>query len=65
MPDYDDDLVEFQCELKNETDKAWIVIIDGDDCVVPKSIGEWAPESNQVDGWITMPTWKAKEFGLA
>lgn len=66
MPDYNDEKVEFDCELVNETERSWIVEIDDEQYPIPKSLSVWTPAHYEaVDGIIEMPTWKAKELGLA
>lgn len=66
MSDYDDDMVEFDCELKSSTDMAYLVVIDEDDFWVPKSVGHFTPRSpDKVYGLIEVPTWWAKDNALA
>lgn len=65
MPDYRNEMIDFSCELKDETQLAWIVVIDEEDYSVPKSISTWTPSSNDVDGTIAIPTWWAEKEGLA
>lgn len=67
MPNYSKELISFDCECKNETDKAWLVVIDEEDYWVPKSIGEYTPRNSDdaADGEIEVPTWWAEKEGLA
>lgn len=65
MANYRNEPVTIDCELKDETDKAWIIVVDGDTHVIPKSIGDFTPSTDGVTGEITMPTWKAEQEGLA
>lgn len=65
MAKYDNDTVDFECELKDETDGAFIVSIEGEDVSIPKSISQWHPQRNKIDGVIEIPTWFARKKGLA
>lgn len=66
MPNYRNETIMLDCMLVNETDKAWLFEFDDDEKHwVPKSIGEWHPDTNEVDGEIEVPTWWAEKQGLA
>lgn len=66
MPDYRNDLVEFDAELMDERDKCYVVQIDGETYFPPKSISEWrATTSDGVVGVISVPTWWALKEELA
>lgn len=66
MANYRNEPVSIDCELKDETDKAWIVVIDDETYSIPKSLGDFTHDSEgSVTGEITMPTWKAEQEGLA
>ena len=66
MPNYRDECVEFDCELVNETERSWIVEIDGMEYPVPKSLSVWTPAHYEaIDGIIELPQWKAEELGIA
>ena len=54
------DLVDIACELRHETDKAFLIDAgDGKKIWVPKSMCEFAD-----DGILTLPEWLAKDKGL-
>ncbi len=54
------DLVDIACEIRRETEKAFL-IFDGDKEVwIPKAIGEWDQDSKT----MAMPEWIAKDKGL-
>lgn len=58
MPRYDRELVTVDCELKDQTDKAWLVVIDDVEYWCPKSIGEFTAQSDDgVVGELEVPTW--------
>ena len=58
MPKYDQETCTIDCELKDETERAWLVIIDDDTYWIPKSIGDWNPTSlDEVSGEMTLPQW--------
>lgn len=66
MPNYRNEPVEFECELKNETDKAYLVVIDSDEVWIPKSLGTFTHDSfESVVGTIEVPTWFSEKEGLA
>lgn len=67
MADYGNDFVSFDCELMDETEKAWRVMIDDTDYWVPKSMSEWTPISkiDKVNGTLEIATWWARKEGLA
>lgn len=57
-----DDPITFDVdELVRETDRAWLLRIDGDEVWIAKSIGELDERSSEV----TIPEWLAEEKGLA
>jgi hypothetical protein len=54
------DLVDIACEIRLETEKAFL-IYDGDKEVwIPKSIGEWDQDAKT----MAMPEWFATDKGL-
>jgi hypothetical protein len=65
LPNYRDEKLEFDVELKDETDKAWLVVFEDEEYWVPKSIAEWKPSSDDVSGVIEVPTWWAAKEHLA
>ena len=65
MPYYRNEPVSFDCEIKDETDKAWLLVIDGEEHWIPKSIVHLDNHGKSVDDVVNMPTWKAEELGLA
>lgn len=62
---YDKEPVMFDCEIKDETDKAWLVVIDEEEYWIPKSISQMERQGREVDDVIEVPTWWAKKKGLA
>ena len=65
MPKYDKEVVEIECELKHETDAAYLIVTGYDkETWVPKSIGVWNPKKNSIDGTIDVPTWFADKHEL-
>jgi hypothetical protein len=65
MPKYDREVYDVDCEIKNETDKAWLIVVDGKDYWVPKSIGDFTPTSpDQVSGEMTLPQWFIDKEGI-
>ena len=60
-----DNYSSFDCELKDETDKAYLVVIDDEDYWVPKSICTLDLSSNKVDGELNVQTWWAEKEHLA
>lgn len=65
MANYREDTVDLDCELKNETEKAWLVVIDDEEIWFPKSRCEWHAQKNGIDSYITIPMWLAKKHELA
>ncbi len=66
MANYRDEPVEFDCEVKHETERAYIVVIEDEEYSIPKSMSHYTPQSlDKVSGVIEMPTWLAEEKGLA
>lgn len=65
MANYRNETVTFDAELMEETERAWLFNIDGDELWVPKSLGEWHEAKNKVDGEIEVPTWWAERNNLA
>lgn len=59
------EMCEFDCELKDESDKAYLVVIDDMELWVPKSLSQWNPKNNQVDGTIEIAQWWAEKENLA
>jgi hypothetical protein len=65
MPRPTKELADIDCQLKHETEKAYLIIdADGKEAWVPKSLGEWDPAANRVDGVMTVPVWFAEKEGL-
>lgn len=70
MPNYSKELQDVDCSIKNETDKAWLIVVpfdvDGEgNYWVPKSIGEWNPTSpDGVVGTMTLPQWFIDKEGI-
>ena len=66
MASYSKELFDVDCELKNETDKAWLIVVEGDqEFWIPKSIGEWNPTSaDKVSGEMTLPEWFIDKEGI-
>jgi hypothetical protein len=66
LPNYRNELVKIDCDLMDETEKAWLIVdSEGEEYWVPKSISEWHPDADQVSGEIEVPTWWAEKEGLA
>jgi hypothetical protein len=58
MGKYDREIVTVDCELKHQTEKAWLVVIEGEEFWCPKSIGEFtATSADGVVGELEAPTW--------
>jgi len=55
---------EYDCELKDETDKAYLVVIDDTDYWIPMSVSTWNPSRNKIDGTIEIARWWAEREGL-
>jgi hypothetical protein len=54
MPNYRDEIVTVDVEAKDETNKAWLLVFDGDnEKWVPKSIGVLSDDETEID----LPTW--------
>lgn len=51
---------DFECEVKHETDKAWLMLINDEEYWIPKSVSEYDEET----GKITVDTWWAKKNEL-
>jgi len=49
-------------EFKHQTTKAWLVVIDGDDVWVPKSISIYEPEDDPTS--IQIQQWFCEKEGL-
>ena len=64
MPKYNNELVTFDCEVKDSTDKAWLLVIDDKEVWVPKSIGQLEHDGKIVDDVLLVPTWFAEEEEL-
>lgn len=66
MASYSKELFDVDCELKSETDKAWLIVVeDGQEFWIPKSIGEWNPKSvDKVSGEMTLPEWFIDKEGI-
>lgn len=65
MPNYRNEPVMFDCEVKDETDKAWLLVVDEKEYWVPKSIGQLEHNGKDVDDVLLLPTWWAEKEGLA
>ena len=52
------DLVDIACELRHETDQAWLIFDGTKEVWLPKSLVEFA------DGEVTLPEWLAIEKEL-
>lgn len=59
-------MAEIECELKDETDKAYLVIINGDqEHWVPKSLSVWTSTSaDGVAGELEIAQWFAEKEGM-
>lgn len=65
MPTYDQETYTIDCDLKEETERAWLVVIEDDTYWIPKSIGEWNPTSpDKVSGEMTLPEWFIDKEGI-
>jgi hypothetical protein len=67
MPKKGDEIVDVQVELLHETDKAYLVTIDGKTKVwVAKSVCELEHDADpKLHLWtLTLPAWMAEERGL-
>lgn len=57
-----DDPITFEVEaLVRETDRAWLLVIEGDEVWIAKSIGEL----DEANSEVTIPEWLAEDKGLA
>lgn len=65
MPQYDKEPEMFDVEVKDETEKAWLLVIDGEEKWVPKSIGQLEHHGESVDDVLVVPNWWAVKEGLA
>jgi hypothetical protein len=55
---YRNELITVDCELKDQTDRAWLVVIEDTDYWCPKSVVEYTPRSaDGVVGEIEAPLW--------
>ncbi len=54
------DLVDIACEIRLETDKAFLIFDGAKEAWIPKSIGEWDCDAKT----MAMPEWIAKDKGL-
>lgn len=57
-------MCEIACQLVHETDAAWCINDGKNEVWIPKSISEWSPSSNKVDGTMEVPEWFAEREGL-
>lgn len=57
-------LGEIACQIVDESEKAYLVDINGDHVWVPKSVSEWHPSQNKVDGTLEVQQWWAEKEGL-
>lgn len=65
MASYKNQVFDISCELKDETDKAWLIVTFDQEFWVPKSIGEWEPKSiDKVFGEMTLPVWFIEKEGI-
>ncbi|QGR19886.1 hypothetical protein [Stygiolobus azoricus] len=53
------ELISLDAKLKGETDKAYLLVINGKEVWVPKSVGKY------LDGKVTLPIWFVKNNNLA
>lgn len=64
----DPKLIDLACELRHETDKAFLIFDGAREVWIPKSLAEWEPAPNRSSssstGTITMPEWLAQREGL-
>lgn len=61
----DQETFEFDCELKSSTPNAYLLVIDGRDVWVARSIAEFVPSSDdEVIGTIELPQWLIDKEGL-
>lgn len=60
------DTVTIDVELKDETEKAWLVVsVDTEkEAWVPKSMCKLTLGLVEIDGVLTLPEWMAEEKGL-
>lgn len=54
-----DDKIEVEAEIVRETDRAWLLDIEGEEVWLPKS-----QVKDNGDGTFTVPEWLAMERGL-
>jgi hypothetical protein len=54
------DIIEIACELRRETDKAFLIFDGGKEVWVPKGLCEW----DASDRTMQMPEWLALQKGL-
>lgn len=65
MPNYRNETNEFDAELMNETEKAWLFDIGDEEYWIPKSIGQWNPSARDPSsGTIELPNWFAEDKGI-
>lgn len=58
------EMVDIDCEIVDETDRAYLVAIDDNEFWVPKSLSEWEEKSNKIDGTLTVARWFAEKEGM-
>lgn len=66
MAKYSKEVVEIECQLKHETNAAYLIVTGEEDkeTWIPKSIGVWSPSHDKVNGTIDIPTWLVEKEGL-
>ena len=57
----DDHITLYVDALVRETDKAWLLQIDGEEVWIAKSVGDL----DEANSEVTIPEWMAEEKGLA
>lgn len=60
MPKREKEVIDFDCDVQHETEKAWLMLINDEEHWIPKSVSQYDAET----GKITVEKWWAKKEGL-
>jgi hypothetical protein len=55
--------IKIHCTIKHETDKALLIVSDGQECWLPKSHIEYDKDADEA-GTVHLPEWLATKRGL-